>query len=108
MGWRVSILRLAVVAASTTLCLLQFAIPAEAQFRRNSQGQVLINPLLCYTDRQVRQAIAAQGFTNIFLNAPIEDVIRARATRGNTVYLIDFDRCGATGIIGVAPLRPAN
>jgi hypothetical protein len=88
--------------------LLSGTLPADAQLvHRNNDGTVFINPLLCLSDYQVRQAIAAQGFTSIYLNAPIENHIRARATKGKTVYMIDFNRCGG-GIVGVAPLRRAN
>jgi hypothetical protein len=101
------LLAFTVAACAALVACLVAPTPADAQFRRNSNGQLLIDPLLCHTDLQVRQAIAAHGFTNIYLNAPIEDVIRARATRGGTVYLIDFNRCRG-GIIGIAPLRPAR
>lgn len=84
------------------------ASPADAQLvHRNNDGQLFFDPILCQTDYQVRQAIAAQGFTNIFLNAPIEDRIRVRATRGKTIYLIDYNRCRPR-IISVTPLRAAN
>ena len=94
------------VAALLGVVTLSLCAPAQAQLvHRKPDGTVLINPLLCLTDYQVRQSIAAHGFSNISLNVPIEDHVQARATRGNTVYLIDFNRC--TGSIeGVKRLRP--
>jgi hypothetical protein len=84
------------------------ALPAEAQlFRRHNDGSVSIDPLLCQTDYQVRQSIVADGFSNVALNAPIEDHVQARGTKGKWVYLIDFNRCSG-GIEGVQRLRPAS
>jgi hypothetical protein len=94
------------VLAMTVLTLTLFAaLPANAAlFQRHSDGSVSIDPLLCLTNYQVRQAVAARGFTHIFLNAPIETQIQVKATRGGTVYLIDFDRC-AGQIDGIQRLR---
>ncbi len=72
---------------------LGMAAPAEAQFRRNSQGQLLFNPLFCLTDYQVRQRIAAAGYSSIKLNAPIESQIQVKAVRAGHTWLIDFNRC---------------
>jgi len=95
-------------AVAAILCGMAVA-PVQAQLiHRSPDGNtLLIDPILCQTDYQVRQAIAAQGFTNIALNAPIEDRIRVRATRGRTVYLIDYNRCRGR-VISIQPLRPAN
>ena len=103
--WSRAVMLGAVVA---TICGA-VAGPAEAQLIRRSRdgNTLLIDPIRCQTDYQVRQAIAAQGFTHIFLNAPIEDRIRARATRGKTVYQIDYNRCRGR-FIDVQPLRPAD
>ena len=84
------------------------ALPANAAlFQRHSDGSVSFDPLLCMTDYQVRQSVAQQGFTHILLNAPIETQIQVKATKGRSVYLIDFDRCGG-GIDGVQRLGPAT
>lgn len=84
---------------------LGVSLPANAGlFHRHSDGSYTIDPLLCMTDYQVRQAVAARGFTHIFLNAPIETQIQVKATRGGAVYLIDFDRC-AGQIDGIERLR---
>ena len=95
-----------VLSAIAALALVTLSsIPADAQLiRHNHDGSVSINPLLCYTDYQVRQAVARQGFTNIYLNAPIEAHQRVRATRKGVVYLLDFNIC--TGrIVGMERLR---
>lgn len=62
---------------------------------------------MCLTDRQIREAIAQRGFTNISLNVPNGRKIQVRATQDGWVYLIDFDFCG-NDIRGVKPLRPAQ
>jgi len=87
-----------------TLLVLATA-PAEAQFiHRNRDGTVSINPLLCFNDHQVRQAVAAQGFSNIYLNAAIESHQQVKASRNGRTYRIDFDICRG-GIVSVTPLR---
>jgi len=52
-------------------------------------------PLLptCYTDRQIREAIAARGYTNIYLNVPDSGVVQVKASRDGATYLIKFDYC---------------
>ncbi|MDR3472715.1 MAG: hypothetical protein P4M09_13680 [Devosia sp.] len=83
-----------VAAAAMAGMLALASLPAEAQLiHRNRDGTVSINPLLCLTDYQVRRAIAAEGFTNIYLNAAIEAHMRARATRNGKIYIIDFNIC---------------
>ena len=101
------------IAATTVLVLAFGAVaPAKAQLvtrnPRVNDGQLMIDPLLCQSDYEVRKAIAAAGFTHIFLNAPIENQIRARASKGNAVYLIDYDRCLDPRIIGVQRLRSSK
>jgi|GEM_PF-5569379 len=95
--------RLALVAIAGILALS--ALPVEAGLvHRNRDGSVSINPLLCYTDYQVRQAVAAQGFTNIYLNAAMESHMRVRATRKGVLYALDFNIC--TGqIVSIERLR---
>ncbi|MCW5722111.1 MAG: hypothetical protein KIS86_13305 [Devosia sp.] len=62
---------------------------------------------LCLTDRQIREAIARRGYTDIALNVPNERRIQVRAVRDGWVYLIDFDFC-ADRVRGVKALRPAR
>ena len=94
------------LGASAALALvLLSALPADAQLiHRNRDGSLSINPLLCFTDYEVRQAVARQGFTHIFLNAPIEAHQRVRATRQGVVYLLDFNICSGR-IVGMERLR---
>ena len=95
-----------------TLALAASAVPAQADsffgpfmgFGRHDRFQF---PVVCLTDYQVRQRIAAAGFTNIYLNAPINRHIQVRATQGKWVYLIDYNRCRGE-IAGIQRLRPAR
>lgn len=59
---------------------------------------------VCYTDFQVRRAIAHAGYYNVYLNAPMGRYVQARATRGSRTYLITFDRCRGY-IVNVERLR---
>ena len=59
---------------------------------------------VCYTDFQVRRAIARAGYYNVYLNAPMGRYVQARATRGSRTYLITFDRCSGY-IVNVQRLR---
>lgn len=83
--------------------------PAYAQLvfsnPRINNGEIRVDPLLCQTDYQIRRAIAAAGFTNVFLNAPIGTHIRVKATRRGVVYLIDYDYCLRPGIVDIVPLH---
>jgi hypothetical protein len=62
---------------------------------------------LCLTDRQIREAIARRGYTNIALNVPNERRIEVRAVQDGWVYLIDFDFC-ANRVRGITTLRRAG
>jgi len=59
---------------------------------------------VCLTDFQVRLAIRNAGYSNVYLNAPMGRYIQARASRGNSVFLITFDRCRGV-IVNVQRLR---
>ena len=59
---------------------------------------------VCYTDFQVRRAIAHAGYDNVYLNAPMGRYVQARASRGSHTYLITFDRCRGY-IVNVERLR---
>ena len=96
------------IACALALGTILLPVPANAAlFQRHSDGSVSFDPLLCMTDYQVRQSVAQRGFTHILLNAPIETQVQVKATKGRSVYLIDFDRCGG-GIDGVQRLGPAT
>jgi hypothetical protein len=62
---------------------------------------------ICLTDRQIREAIARRGYTDIALNVPNDRRIEVRAVQDGWVYLIDFDFC-ANRVRGVRALRPAG
>jgi len=59
---------------------------------------------VCLTDFQVRLAIRNAGYFNVYLNAPMGRYIQARASRGNSTFLITFDRCRGV-IVRVERLR---
>jgi len=109
MHFSTKLLKAGIAAALTVAIVVASALPAEAQLiRRGNDGTLHIDPLLCQTDYQVRQAVAAAGFHNIALNAPVNSHIRVRATKGHTVYLIDYEYCLGGGIVGITPLRAAR
>lgn len=62
---------------------------------------------LCLTDRQIREAIAQRGYTNIALNVSNERRIQVRGVKDGWVQLIDFDFC-SDRVRGVTMLRPAR
>lgn len=62
---------------------------------------------MCLTDHQIRQSIAARGYSDISLNVANGKRIQVRATQDGWVYLIDFDFC-ADRIRGRRALRPAG
>lgn len=98
--------------------MLILAVPAQAQSfgmffgDQSSEKQasdMWDEPLFvsCMTDRQIRDFIAARGYTNIALNVPNERHIQVRGTKDGWVYLIDLNYCAAR-ISGVQQLRPAK
>lgn len=95
--------------AAAALAAAATVSPASAQlFHRNREGGGLsFDPLMCQTDYQIRQTFAAQGYTHITLSAPVQSVIRVRASKGNRLYLIDYNYCLGQ-IDGVTPLAAAR
>ena len=63
--------------------------------------------IICMSDRQIREAVASLGYTNISLNVPNESHIQVRASKGGWVYLLDFNFCSGR-IEGRDRLRAAN
>ena len=54
-------------------------------------------PRLCIlTDRGLRNAIADQGYEDIYLNVPVGRYVQARASRGSWVYLLKVNACTGT------------
>ena len=109
---------LALVVSASVLT----AMPAQAAMHYMSPGMSMgmgmgmgmgtglyphrFNSLFCYSDYQVRQALKYRGFSHIYLNAAMGRFIQARATRGNWVYLIEFNRCSGH-IVDLRRLRRA-
>lgn len=106
---RVSVLSAAVLG----LVLAAATLPAQAasmqfQFGFGTDGFGFRRPLLCIelTDRQIRNAVKAQGYHDIFLNVANDRRIQVRATRGGWVYLLRVSTCTGA-ILDRDRLRPA-
>lgn len=89
-------------AAVLGLSLAAATVPAGAaqfHFGFGTDGFGFRRPLVCIelTDRQIRNAVRDQGYTNIFLNVRNDRRIQVRATRGAWVYLLRVSTC--TGAI---------
>jgi hypothetical protein len=91
-------------AAVLGLALGASALPVQAQsmqfqFGFGTDGFGFRRPLICIelTDRQIRNAVRQQGYTNISLNVANNRRIQVRATRGGWVYLLRVSTC--TGAI---------
>ena len=95
-----SILRAAVLGLALTASTLPVAAQnLQFQFGFGTDGFGFRRPLICVelTDRQIRDAVRSQGYTNIFLNVRNDRRIQVRATRGGWVYLLRVSTC--TGAI---------
>lgn len=101
------------IAPAFILLALGAAMPAQAQsfsfgFRfGDERTDMFPHRVVCLTDRQIRDAIARRGYSNIYLNVPNEQRIQVRASRDGWVYLLDFDFC-RDRIRGARQLRPAR
>jgi hypothetical protein len=62
---------------------------------------------ICFTDRQIRNAIAGRGYTDIALNVPNDERVQVRATMDGLVYLLEYNFCNDT-IEDREVLRPAG
>jgi hypothetical protein len=90
------------IATILTALLLAtgIAMPAQAQstsfgifFGDEESDFFAPERITCMGDYQVRQAVAARGYTNIFLNVMNDKHVEVRATRDGWVYLLDFNYC---------------
>ena len=63
--------------------------------------------IICLSDRQIRDAVSARGYSDISLNVPNDKHIQVRATKGGWVYLLDFNYCSGR-IEGREQLRRAG
>jgi hypothetical protein len=99
--------------AMTALLLGSAAMPAQAQipgfgvYFGDEESDFFPERITCMTDRQIRDDIAARGFTDVALNVPNDKHVEVRATRDGIVYLLDFNFCSGR-IVKVTELRPAS
>lgn len=87
-------------AGAIGLMLAATAIPAQAaslQFHfGDGFGYRRVACLIELTDSQIRRAVAAQGYRNIYLNVANDRRIQVRATKGEWVYLLKVSTCTGT------------
>lgn len=98
-------------AAALGLALTASVLPAGAaqfHFGFGIDGFGFRRPLICIelTDRQIRNAVRDQGYSNIYLNVANDHRIQVRATRGDWVYLLRVSTCTGA-ILSRQRLRPA-
>lgn len=105
--------RSSALAVAALVALMGFSGPAQAQnfrfgiFFGDEASDFYPERITCLSDYQVRQAVAARGYTHIALNIMNDKHVEVRATRDGWVYLLDFNYC--TGRIeGRQKLRPAG
>lgn len=105
--------RLAAVLVAAMALGAGASAPAQAQqfnfgiFFGDERSDFYPERITCLTDRQIRDAVAARGYHDIYLNVAMDKHIQVRATRNGWVYLLDFNYC--TGRIeGRQRLRPAG
>jgi hypothetical protein len=89
-----------ILATALTLVLTISVAPTHAQnfgiFFGDEPGDLFPREperAICMTDRQIRDAVADEGYDNIALNVPREDHVQVRATRNGAVYLLEFNFC---------------
>jgi len=94
----ISLIRSAVIGLALTASALPTSA-AQFHFGFGIDGFGFRRPLICIelTDYQIRNAVAAQGYHNIYLNVRNDRRIQVRATRGDWVYLLRVSTC--TGAI---------
>ncbi|MBK8083899.1 MAG: hypothetical protein IPK28_08705 [Devosia sp.] len=102
---RAAILGVALVVSSS---LPAVAAPLQFQFGIGTDGFGFRRPLICIelTDHQIRAAVRAHGYRNIYLNVRNDRRIQVRATRGDWVYLLRVSTCTGA-ILDRDRLRPA-
>jgi len=85
--------------------------PAQAQrfglFFGDERTDFPHERVICLGDYQVRQAVADLGYRDIYLNVFNRKHVEVRATKGDWVYLLDFNYCSAE-IESRTRLRPAR
>lgn len=103
----------ATIAMTALLMGLGIALPAQAQapgfgvFFGDEESDFYPERITCLTDYQIREDIAARGYTDISLNVPNDKHVQVRATRDGVVYLLDYNFCSGR-IVDRMELRPAQ
>ena len=95
-----SFLKAAVLAVALSASTMPVAAQnLQFQFGLGTDGFGFRRPMICIelTDYQIRNAVRAHGYTNIYLNVRNDRRIQVRATRGGWVYLLRVSTC--TGAI---------
>jgi hypothetical protein len=93
--------RIAAAIALTFSLGVAFAVvsPAQAQlsfgfgFEFDDEDNSVFPRLCILTDRGLRDAIEDAGYEDIFLNVPNDDLVQARARRGEWIYLLRVNAC---------------
>ncbi|HTO29248.1 MAG TPA: hypothetical protein VL017_11715 [Devosia sp.] len=102
-----------VIAVAALLLGAAIATPVQAQspkfgiFFGDEESDFFPDRITCMGDYQVRQAVAARGYSNIYLNVMNDGHVEVRATRDGWVYLLDFNYCKGR-IEARRQLRPAG
>ena len=101
------------IALAALLLGTAAAAPVQAQstsfgiFFGDEKSDFFPEHITCMGDYQVRRAVAARGYTDIYLNVMNDGHVEVRATRDGWVYLLDFNYCSGR-IEGRRQLRPAG
>jgi hypothetical protein len=100
------------VAALAVVAALPLPALAEGTFRfgfhfGDEWSDFPSGRITCLTDYEIRQSVAARGYSNIYLNVPNDGRVEVKASYDGWVYLLDFDYC-RDRIIEAKPLRPAG
>lgn len=104
-----SILRAAILGIALSASAgLPAAASLQFQFGPGTDGFGFRRPLICIelTDRQIREAVKARGYRDIYLNVRNDRRIQVRASRGDWVYLLRVSTCTGA-ILDRDRLRPA-
>lgn len=89
-----------VFAAALAGATVAATTPVHAQltfgfgFDFDGENDNFVVPRLCIlTDRGLRDAIADQGYEDIFLNVPDGRRVQARARDGDWIYILEVNAC---------------
>ena len=92
--------RFAMIAVTALLLGTGVSMPVQAQssgfgvfFGDEESDFFAPERFSCMNDREIRDAVADLGYSNISLNVVMKRNIQVRATRDGVVYLLDFNIC---------------